>query len=199
MADPTPRVEAFSITHAQICDGLTTFKDQLIAAAAIGLDIYGVNNASLAADTGNYENQGDDQTQSRWNWLNFATVSVQAGYLSFPLYASLSGRPLTTTSTVGPPAVVTGYEIDLWHEDSMNVAPKPLMLVLPSKDENGVVRRLVIGLYKCQFGPIGFDGPAFKDGFKVNYEATALMSLTDEKGLAHADGKAKIGRLLSVI
>ena len=199
MVAPTSRIEAFSISHAQICDGVLGFKEQLAAAAAIGLDIYGVNNASLAADVGNYENQGDDQTQSRWNWLNFATVAVQAGYLSFPLYSQLSGRPLVTNMSTGGTPEAVGYEIDLWHEDSMNVAPKPMILLLPAKDENGKVMRLAIGLYKCQFGPIGFDGPAFKDGFKVNYEATALMSLTDEKGAPHADGKQKIGRLLAIL
>lgn len=297
---PTSQVEAFSIKHAQICDGTTSFLANLAAAVAVGLDMYGVNSGSLAADVGNYENPGNDQVLSRWYWLNFATVSVQAGFLSFPLYAQISGQPLSTvavsavsevqtlstvggtagtftltfrgatttpiaynataaaiqtalqalstigagnaTATGGPastaPVVITfagtlaltpvdlitanvtgvtgatggvvtrttagqvadtQYGIDLWHEDSMNVAPKPMLISLPSKDNLGAIRRLVIGLYRCQFGPIGFDGPAYKDGFKVNYEATALPSAADETGLAFADGKRRVGRLLSIL
>ena len=196
---PTSVVEGFSLSHAQICDGTTSFRDQLAAAVGAGLDMFGVNNASLAADTGNYENQGDDRTRSRWNWLNFATITVQGGYLSFPTYATLSGRPLTTLQTTGGTPVTNGYEMDLWHEDSMNVSPKPAMIVMPAKDSNGAVMRLVIGLYKVQFGPIGFDGPAFKDGFKVNYEGTALMSATDEKGTVHTDGKERIGKLIALV
>jgi hypothetical protein len=299
MANPTPVVEAFSIEHAQICDGISSFLTSLATMAAVGLDIYGVSDASLAADTGNFENPGDDKTLSRWNWINFATVTVQGGYLSFPLYASLSGQGFATTSiaaatevqslassgasagtftlsyrgeltaplpytatntaiqtaltglstlgsgnvtvsggpanttasvitfggtlaatavdlivvdktgltggttaaitrtTTGSPASLN-YGIDLWHQDSMNVAPKPMILVLPSKDSNGLTRKLVIGLYKVQFSPIGFDGPADKDGLKVNYDGTALMSASDELGVAFADGKSRIGRLLSV-
>jgi hypothetical protein len=296
----TTVVEAFSVQNAQICDGTNGFLTNLAAQLAVGTDIYGVNDASLAADTGSYENQGDNQTLSRWNWLNFGTVTVQGGYLSFPLYSTLSGQAMATTnvsaasevqtissngssagtfsltfrgatasgiafsatsavvqtalqglSTIGAGNVtVTGgpanttalvltfggtlantpleliqvntagltgatggipsrttpgafadtyYGIDLWHEDSMNVSAKPLLLTLPSKDNLGAVCRLIIGLYKCQFGPIGFDGPSFKDGFKVNYEATALMSSTDELGVAFADGKKRIGRLISIL
>lgn len=299
MPNPTAVVEGFSVSHAQICDGVSSFLTSLASAAAIGLDVYGVSDASLAADVGNFENAGDDTTLSRWNWINFATVTVQGGYLSFPLYSTISGQGFSTTTVVGVSevqsipsnggsagtftisyrgevtapiaynaaaaavqtalqalsqigtgnATVTGgpanttalvvtfagtlanqpvdlltvdksgvtgaaggqptrttagvaaglnYGIDLWHEDSMNVAPKPMILVLPSKDSNGLVRRLVIGLYKVQFGPIGFDGPTTKDGLRVNYDGTALMSPTDELGVAFADGKKRIGRLLSV-
>ena len=299
MADPTPIVEAFSLSHAQICDGTSTFLESLADAVAQGLDIYGVNDASLAADTGNYDNNGDDTTLSRWNWINFATVTVQGGYLSLPLYATMSEQPLTTTTitpvnevqtipssgasagtftlsykgavtapiaynaantvvqsalqalaTVGSGnLVVTGgpanttalvvtaagtlagqpldlltidltgltgaetvviarttagvkagvnYGADLWHEDSMNTSPKPMILQMPSKDHLGQVRRLIYGLYRVQFGPIGFDGPTYKEGMKVNYEGTALMSTVNEAGVAFPDGKKRIGRLLSI-
>jgi hypothetical protein len=114
--------------------------------------------------------------------------------------AGLTGATGGIPSRTTPGAFAdTYYGIDLWHEDSMNVSAKPLLLTLPSKDNLGAVCRLIIGLYKCQFGPIGFDGPSFKDGFKVNYEATALMSSTDELGVAFADGKKRIGRLISIL
>lgn len=199
MGNPTPIVEGFSIKHAQICDGLATFKATLAASVSQGLDIYGVNNGSLAADVGNYENQGDDQTQSRWNWINFATLAIQSGYLSIPLASTMTGRPMTTVMSTDTVPVPIAYETDLWHEDSVNVDPKPVMLVCPSRDHLRKNRQLIIGLYSVSFGPIGFDGPAYKDGLKVNYEGTALMSSVDETGTPFSDGKNRIGRILSVV
>lgn len=296
---PTPIVEGFSLTHAQICDGTTTFIDALVQSVSQGLDIYGVNEASLEPDSDSYENQGDDTTLSRWNWMNFATLTVQGGYLSMPLLENLQGTPieeiegtvpgsnevqtisasgategtftlsfggqiteaiafdadaaavqsaLTALSSVGENAAVAGgpastspltvtfsgslgnkpqptigvgnagltggshtvqrttpgtsgnggFAQDLWHEDSFNTQDRPGFIIMPSKDHMGEVRRLVIGLYKLSFGPIGFDGPAYKDGLKVNYEATALMSEYDETGARFEDGKKRVGRLLSV-
>jgi len=296
---PSKVVEGFSLSHAQILDGSSTFLAALAASVAEDYDIYGVNDASLDPDSDNYENQGDDATLSRWGWLNFASIGVQAGYLSFPLISRLTGRPITTSTTsttsevqtlassgasagtftlsfrgattapiafnatnavvqsalqglstigannvtvTGGPANTTAlvmtfaldlanqalelvgfdktgltgagvgtvtrttagidgnvsFATDLWHEDSFNVAARPMIVVMPSKDKNGVPRRLVIGLYKVSFDPMTFDGPAYKDGLKVNYGGTALMSTTDEVGATHADGKKRVGRLLSV-
>lgn len=298
---PSNTFEAFSITHAQVLDGSTSYVAalaQMIADDAY--DIYGVNSGSITADTGNYDNTGDNAILSRWNWLNNATVAVQAGYISMPVMATITGRPLTTVtitaasevqsmssngasagnftltfngqttapivynaaaavvqtalqalSTIGAGGVTVGggpanttaltftfagtlantaqplitatltgltgatggvitrtttgtpadtrYEMDLWHEDSMNVAPRPLLLVMPAKDKLGAVRRAVIGIHRAQFGPIGFDGPSYKEGLKVNYEATGVQSAYDELGNAFSDGKKRIGRLISVL
>lgn len=190
-----PVVEGFSLSHAQILDGTKTFAEALALTVADGLDMYGVNEASLDPDTDDFDNEGDDTVLSSWAWLNYADVEVQSGYISFPLMASLTGQ---TISSGGAGASET-FGIDLWHEDSMNVAPKPMMIVMPSKTADGSVRRLVIGLYKVQFQPITFDGPKYKDGLKVNYTGRALLSDKDEKGAAFADGKRRVGRLLSIL
>lgn len=292
----TSRVEAFSLTHAQILDGATTFLDALAAAAANDKDIFGVNNSSLSPNTDSYNNEGDDVVMSRWNWLVDADLEVQAGYISFPLIANMTNRPVdnigggaaanevqtltitatggtytltfngqTTTAiawnataaavqtalealsnvaagdivvttaganrvltfggdyaaqdvplvvvdaaaatggtvtaaqtTAGSSATPAGFGIDLWHEDDFNVAPKPMIIQMPSKDEDGVIRRLIIGLYKVQYQPITFEGPEYKSGLKVNYNGTALFSPKNELGAAFADGKKRVGRLLSV-
>jgi hypothetical protein len=296
-----PVLEAFSISHAQILDGTLSFVDALAELdVANSLDIYGVNEGNLNADVGNYDNNGDDDTLSRWYWLNFAEVSVQAGFLSFPLLSKLTGSTLTQaaiagasevqslsssgasagtftltfkgqttapiafgainsavqsaiqalstvgsgnvtvsggpanttalvftfagtlanlpqpmiqidktgltgatggvfTQTTAGTAVDTQASIDLWHEDSMNQPTRPLMLVCPAKDYLKVTRRLVIGLYSVQFGPIGFDGPSYKDGLKVNYTGTALKSPVNELGAIHSDVKKRVGRLISVL
>lgn len=294
---PSSVVEAFSITHAQVLDGSTSFIEAALAQSVVpeDQDIYGVNNASLSPDADSYDNEGDDTVMSTWDWLNKAELEIQAGYLSFPLIANMTGREvdevtasiaanavqtITVTATAGTftltfdgdttgdiaynasnstvqtalegldgigtgDVAVTGstgtyvltfggalagravalivvddeeatggtvtianttvgygaisehFGLDLWHEDSFNTAPKPAILVMPSKDKLGAVRRLTIGLYKVQFAPIGFDGPEYKDGLKVNMNGNALLSAFDETGQPFSDGKRRVGRLLS--
>lgn len=189
---PDPIVEGFSLTHAQILDGSTAFRDVSTGTSSWG-DVYGVNDASLDPDTDSYENQGDDATLSTWEWLNFAQIQVQAGYVSFPLIANLTGQTLSSSGTGDN----VFFELDLWHEDSFNVPRRPMIIRMPSKDKSGNVRTLDIGLYSVSFAPITFDGPQYKDGLKINYSGRALPSLVDEKGAAFADGKRRIGRLIS--
>jgi hypothetical protein len=188
------RVEAFSLTHAQVMDGVETFLAAALATSTDdALDVYGVNEASLSPNTDSYNNEGDDVVMSRWNWLVDAEIEVQAGYLSFPLIETLTGRAAVTSGS-GAAEVV---QADLWHEDDFNVPPKPMIIKMPSKDEDGLVRTLTIGLYKVSFNPMTFDGPAYKDGLKINYGGTALMSAKDETGAVFADGKKRVGRLIS--
>lgn len=188
-----PTLETFSISHAQVLDGTKSFLDAL-AAVTDALDIYGVNSGSLEPDLGSYDNQGDDVIRSNWGWLNKAKLAVQAGYMPFPLIGNLTGRTVDS-STFGGKEM---FGIDLWHEDSMNVAPKPMLLKCPAKDKNGTAADLIIGLYRVQFDPITFDGPKYKDGLKINYGGSALYSALDEKGVAFPDGKQRVGRLLAI-
>lgn len=185
------QVEAFSLTHAQILDGTTSFDNAL--SLGEDYDIYGVDQSSLEPDTGQFDNNGDDTTLSRWQWLNFATVNIRAGYISFALMATITGVP-TASSGAGSSQILRR---DLWHEDDFNVPHKPLMIRMPSKDADGAVKILDIGLYKVSFAPITFDGPQYKDGLKVNYSATALFSSKDETGAAFSDGKKRVGTLVS--
>jgi hypothetical protein len=83
-------VEAFSVSHAAILDGTT---------AANQTDIYGVRTASLAPDTGSADNTGDDVVLSTWNWFNFATLTVESGYIGFDTYALLSGSTVDVGGT----------------------------------------------------------------------------------------------------
>lgn len=188
---PSGIVEAFSLTHAQILDGSTSFDDVQINDE--WLDIYGVNDASLDPDQDSYDNEGDDAVLSTWNWLNKADVQVQAGYLSFPLISTITGRAISSS---GADETLV-MSMDLWHEDDFNVGRKPMLVRMPSKDRLGNVRYLDIGLYAVSFQPITFDGPQYKDGLKVNYGGQALMSLVDEQGNAFPDGKKRIGKLIS--
>lgn len=192
MAVPSTTVEAFSLTHCEILDGATAFEDVNTGSTDWG-DVFGVNDASLDPASDSYDNEGDDSVLSTWNWLNKADVGVQAGYVSFALIAALTGRSITSSGSDES----TVYSMDLWHEDDFNVARRPMIIRMPSKDKLGAVRYLDIGLYTVSFAPITFDGPKYKDGLKVNYAGQALMSTVDELGVPFADGKKRIGKLIS--
>lgn len=184
-------VEAFSLTHAAILDGTTGLD-------ATDGDIYGVNSASLELDADSFDNNGDNVILSTWNWANRVNLSVQGGYIPFRTIALISGA---TAKSSGSGASQT-FELQLWEENQMNPSPKPVLVRMPSKDSDGVLRTLDIILYKVQFGPISFDGPAYKDGLKVNYTGQALFSSKDEKGNDVLDSTTglptkAIGRLLS--
>lgn len=184
--------EGFSLSHAAILDGTT-------GAEAVDGDIYGVDDASLDPDTDNFNNEGDDAILSVWQWLNFCTVNVQGGYVPFKLISNMTGETVTSSGT----APNDSYSIQLWTDRSMNVPPKPMLIRMPSKDSDGVVRTMDFVLYKVQFAPITFDGPKYKDGLKIKYTGRALMSTKDETGALLSDtygvpvGTKAIGRLIN--
>ena len=180
---PAPIVEAFSLSHVGILDGTT---------GAQVSDLYGVRQATLEVDTDNYDNTGDNAVLSTWQWFNFATLSVQSGYIGFDTYALLSGNTLTSSGSGATQSV----SAPLWNESSLNSASRPVLVRMPSKDSAGDVRTLDIILYKCQFGPISLDGPQYKEGLVVSYSAKAVMSDVDEKGVKLAD--RAVGRLISL-
>ncbi len=177
-------VEGFSLTHAAILDGTT-------GAEEVDGDIYGVRSGTLAVDTGNYDNTGDDFVLSSWNWFNFATVTVQAGYIPFQTIALLSG--LTVSS--GGSGANDQYAVQLWEETSLNTPPRPMLIRVPAKDKDGVIRTLDFVLYRVNFGPISFDGPSYKSGLLLNYSGRAVMSDKDEAGVSLP--RKAIGRLIS--
>ncbi len=177
-------VEGFSLTHAAILDGTT-------GAEEVDGDIYGVRSGTLAVDTGNYDNTGDDFVLSTWNWFNFATVTVQAGYIPFDTIALLSGGSITSSGT----GVNDYYSMQLWEETSLNTPPRPMLIRVPAKDKDGVVRTLDFVLYRVNFGPISFDGPSYKSGLLLNYTGRAVMSDKDETGAALP--RKAIGRLIN--
>ena len=176
-------VEGFSVTHAAILDGTS---------AAEETDIFGVRTASLAPDSGSVDNTGDDAVQSTWNWLNFATVTVDSGFISFDLAGKMSG----TTPTVS--ADGTTISLPLWQSDAGNQPAYPMLIRMASKDRARNVLYLDFVLYAVQFGPMTFQGPAYKTGLTVSYSGKALVSETDELGAAIV-GKPRVGRIVSVL
>lgn len=164
-------IEAFSLSHAAILDGET-------GAEEVDGDIYGVDDASLEPDTDSFDNEGDDAVLSRWQWFNYAEVSVRGGFIPFSTLATIYGEPVVSSGTDPD----DWFSAEIWTERSLNVANRPMLVACPSKDKFGAVRTLWFVLYNCSFGPITFEGPAYKEGLKISYTATALQSERDETG-----------------
>ena len=181
-----PTIEAFSLSHAAILDGSTGLEE-------VDGDIYGVNEASLSPNSDEFENEGDDVVLSTWEWLNYAEVEVQAGYIPFALIELMTGELVTSSGT----APNDFYEVEIWTDRSFNVSPKPMYVRMPAKWADGTVRELEGILYRVSFAPFTFDGPAYKDGLKINYSGKALLSDNDEAGNALGSYKA-VGRLRDV-
>jgi hypothetical protein len=180
----TPIVEGFSLSHAAILDGTT-------GAEAVDGDIYGIRQGSLEVDSDSYDNTGDDAVLSSWFWFNFANVTVQSGYVPFKTIALIAGSTVHSSGTGN----ADYYSMPLWNESSINTAPRPMLIRVPSKDKDGVLRSLDFVLYKVNFQPFGFDGPSYKDGLLLNYSGRAVMSDKDERG--NALSERAIGRIIS--
>jgi hypothetical protein len=176
--------EGFSVSHAAILDGTT---------GAETADIYGIREGSVELDTDSFDNTGDDTILSTWNWFNFATVSITSGYIPFSVISLLTGVSYTSSGT----GEATKYEMPLWDERSLNTAPRPMLIRVPSKDAAGMPRNLDFILYKVQFAPFSFDGPSYKDGLVLNYSGKALLSNVDEKGATLGAGVRAVGRLVN--
>lgn len=190
MADA--RVEAFGLSHVAILNPLTGLDD-----LAQEGDIYTVNSASIELDSDSFDNVGDDLIRSTWNWGNRGNLSVQAGYFSFKNISYIYGLPVTSSGA----GDAQTFSMLAWERKSMNPRPLPVLVRMPSKDAQGVPRDLDIILFRVQFGPLTFDGPAYKDGLKINYTAQALYSDVDELGQPILDGNGNpteaIGRIFS--
>jgi hypothetical protein len=182
--------EGFSISHAAILNGTT-------GAEETAGDIYGVREGSLEPDQDSYDNTGDDAVLSTWYWFNFATVTIQAGFVPFELIALLTGDTLVSSGA----APNDYYSLPLWSEASLNQARRPMLIRVPSKDNDGVIRQMDFILYSVQFQPFSFDGPSYKNGLLLNYSGRALLSTKDEKGatltLATHGATKAIGRLVN--
>lgn len=189
MANPT--VEGFSLSHAAILNGDTGIEEEFG-------DIYGIRSGSMELDQDSYDNTGDDTILSTWYWANKVNLTVQSGYVPFETLALISGSKITSSGSGSNQS----FEIPLWEENTMNTEPRPMLIRVPSKDRDGAVRVLDFILFKVQFQPFSFDGPAYKEGLLLNYNGSALFSDVDEKGQPVLDSRTgqptkAVGRLLS--
>lgn len=176
--------EAFSLTHAAILADGTGLE-------ALNGDLYGVRQASITVDVGNFDNTGDDQVLSPWFWINYATLNIQGGYIDFDTLAYISGTSVTASGT-GP---TDYYSVPLWNENCVVQSAKPVLIRMRSKNAATTPRIYEILLYQCTFGPLQFEGPQYKQGLTVSWTARAVLSQTDELGNTLAE--KTIGRLIN--
>lgn len=177
-----PIVEGFSVTRAAILDGTT---------GAETAQIYGCRSGSLDIDSDSFDNTGDDQVLSTWQWFNFATVSIESGFLPYATIALITGATITSSGT----APNDWWHLPIWNVGALNQQKRPLLLRCSSRSTTVSGRYIDFVMYQVQFAPIKFDGPKYKDGLAVTYSGKCLMSTVDEKGSALTE-KA-IGRVIS--
>ena len=174
----TPVFEGFSLSHACILDNPTALGGGGTGAEVATL--YGCRNGTLATDSGNFENTGDDIVQSEWFWFNFANLTIESGFLTFATLALITGTSISSSGA----SPNDYYALPLWTLNSLNQVTRPVALRVPSRDSTGNVRTMDFILYRCQFQPFNFTGPSYKNGLTVSLAGRALMSLVDERGNA---------------
>jgi hypothetical protein len=173
--NPNLFVEGYSVTGAMILNGSTSFAT---ATSAFG-DLYGVRTASVALNTSRYDNTGNNVILSSWNNADNATITVEAGYITFETLALLSGESITSSGS-GPNDI---YKIDPWTEDSINQSARPMLIRMQAKNRTKQLRDMYFGFYSVEFSPIKFTGPQYRNGLAVSYEGIAGFSEYDETGV----------------
>lgn len=176
--------EGFSISHAAILDGTT---------GAESATVYGVRNGTLSTDNGNFENTGDDVVLSEWLWINFANITIEAGFISFETLALITGTTLSSSGS----GTDDYYGLPLWALGSMNQVRRPLALRVPAKNDLGDVYTLDFVLYNVAFQPFNFTGPSYKNGLTISMAGRALFSTVNETGTTLASGDKEIGRIVA--
>jgi hypothetical protein len=161
--------EAFSLTDAAILDGTT---------GAMTQDIFGVKTGTLSANVSQYDNTGNDVVLSRWVWSDYATVTIESGFIPWSMYALITGTTIFSSGAGN----ADYYSLPLWDIQALNQPTRPMRLRSLSKDSNGLVRTMDFILYKVQFNPINFTGPSYKTGVMFTCSGTALYSTVDEVG-----------------
>lgn len=174
--------ESFSLTGASILNGTTGAELQ---------QIYGIRTGTLSANISQFDNTGNDIVISHWVWSDYATVTIESGFIPWNMYSAITGTTITSSGAAG----ADYYSLPLWDRNALNMPPMPMRLRTLSKDSNGAVRTFDIVLYKVQFNPINFTGPSYKTGLTFSCSGTALYSSSDEVGNVLTN--QSIGRIVS--
>ncbi len=153
--------------------------------------------------------------------INNAVVPVGAEYMSAYLYNPTTTAGVTTMyadewglwkGTGGnwamPGQPITGLtglpsnyadRLPLYEHGRTNAAAFPVRLTFPARDANGKTQELALTLFKVKFQPPKQSGAEYKAGQSVSYQATAMLSATDETGaLLDREAFGRIDRAYSV-
>src|SRR5579859_6795726 len=99
--------EAFSLIAASILNGTTGAEAQ---------PIYGIRTGTLSANISQFDNTGNDRVLSHWVWSDYATVTIESGYIPWPMYSLITGTTITSSGTAG----ADYYALPLWDYNSLN-------------------------------------------------------------------------------
>lgn len=123
--------------------------------------------------------------------------SVDTGADSGIVVGGTNASAITTAPNYYNTVGTDGDELSLpfLQEDASNQPPRPAVVWCPSRTALGASKLFKIVLYKVQFAPPTFTGPAYKTGLTFNLSGRGLMSDFDEKGQPLA--KRAVGRLIS--
>lgn len=89
--------------------------------------------------------------------------------------------------------------LPLYEHGRTNAAAFPVRLTFPARDANGKAQELALTLFKVKFQPPKQSGAEYKAGQSVSYQATAMLSATDETGaLLDREAFGRIDRAYSV-
>lgn len=190
MTEPNKQIEVFSISHAAILAG--NEDAQAVGAEETYGDFYGVDSGSISANIGNYKNTGDDRIISVWRYIEDVDVSIKGGFLPFDLINLVFGATISSSGSGDN----LRWDVPFLEEKWNNIAPRPVLVRCPSKDSDGNIRDFDMVLYEVHFGPIQLEGLAYKEGVKISWNGTAVISSTDEAG--NTLSRKAVGRFMSV-
>jgi len=109
---------------------------------------------------------------------------------------AMPGEPIT--GITGSPSNYVD-RLPLYEHGKSNGQSFSVRLTFPAKDAQGNTQDLSLTLFKVKFKPPKSSGASYKDGQSVTYEATALLSPTDETGtVLEREAFGRIDRAYSV-
>jgi hypothetical protein len=193
--------EGFSFTHASLLGGTGS----LYGAGNYGAGLYGTGQAGTesavlyAARTATIEqavseipSMADDIAIGVWDVLADATLTVEAGFISFDALAAITGLPASSSGA----APGDYYALPLWELPAANVTALPVLLRANGRDSLARTREIDLLLYQVQLTWLQITGPAYKNGVGASYAGKIIPSTTDEQG-TYLGGRLEFGRVIA--
>lgn len=134
-----------------------------------------------------------------WSDVRRVNFTVEAGYTSMIIWSKLLGSSVTSQPLITDSPANWQDSLPLWEHGSGNAQALPVRITFPAKDAAGNMQDLSLTLFKVKFKPPKSSGASYKDGQSVTYEATAMLSATDETGaVLEREAFGRIDRAYSV-
>lgn len=170
-------------TPALFFEGFSLSKVSLLSAN--GADdiegvLYGASSVTFEPEIESYDEFSNEKLVGVWSDVRRVSLSVEAGYASLAVWSKVTGSTVNVAGLLNQ----TDHKIGmpLWEYGRSNMATMPLRITFPAKDTLGNPKVVEVVLFKVKFKPPTLTGAQYKEGMKVTYEGTVMLSATDEKG-----------------